>query len=208
MQCLDHSLHSKFALLPTGSIGKREQRGYVMVLSMLMLLVITVISISMAKSFFLEEGMAGNVREKQRALAAAQSALSYGEWYVATHQGYGATCGTGQLANASICTAGVLFNGQNNNSGANPNSALMNNAVPLQTYFNAPTSSYLNTTSGAHDAFYALPGIYIQFVGLDTSNSDYIYKITAYGYGGSQSTVAIVQSTFVTVAAVKNLGGA
>ena len=205
MQCLNDFTHAKSASKSMRDVGNMHQRGYVMVLSMLMLLIITVISISMAKSFFLEEGMSGNLREKTRALGAAQAALTYGEWYVANHQGYGVTCAAGQLTNPTICTGPVTSNGVN---ASGNNSSLMNNA-PLATYFLAPTSSYLNVnTAGGQDTFYAQPGIYIQFVGLDTSNSDYIYRITAYGYGGSQGTVAVVQSTFMTLAAVKNLGGA
>jgi type IV pilus assembly protein PilX len=183
-----------------------NQRGYVMVLSMLILLIITVMSISMAKSFFLEEGMAGNLREKSRAFSAAQAALNYGEWYVANHQGYGVACATpGQLTNATICSSSypVSFNADASNI-----TGTLNSALPFATYFLAPTSAYLNlSTTGGKDTFYATPGLYIEFLGLDTTNSDYIYRIDAYGYGGSQSTVSIVQSTFMTLAATKSLGG-
>lgn len=206
MQCLDHFGQTKMTS-PAVAVS-RNQRGYVMILSMLMLLIITVISISMAKSFFLEEGMAGNLREKTRALGAAQTALTYGEWYVANHQGYGVNCTTaGQLANPTICTQAVNISSQNSTSGTN---LTVGNSNPFNIYFTytPENTAYLNVASPGVDTFYAPPGLYIQFVGLDTSNSDYIYKITAYGYGGSPTSVAVVQSTFMTVAAVKNLGGA
>ena len=175
-----------------------------MMLSMMILLIITIMSVSMAKSFFLEEGMASNLREKTRSFNAAQAALTYGEWYITNHPGYGVACSTtGKQSNPVICTNAVTRNDISGSANVN-----LNSKTPFGTYFLSPTSSYLSVSaSGGQDTFYAQPGVYIQFLGLDTSNADYIYLITAYGYGGTSNSVSIVQSTFVTLAGTRSLGG-
>jgi prepilin-type N-terminal cleavage/methylation domain len=59
----------------------REQ-GFVLIASLLMLVVLTLLAVSMSRSFGLQERMAGNLREKARAFDAAQSSLSYAEWWL------------------------------------------------------------------------------------------------------------------------------
>jgi type IV pilus assembly protein PilX len=174
-------------------INERE-RGYVMVVSLLILLLITVMSITMARSFFLEEGMAGNLREKNRSFAAAQAALRYGEWY-ASQGGTPASCSTltGAIT-AQLCTNAVTVN-------ATPNAS----TPPLATYISLPTSAYLSVaTGGGKDTFYAQPGFYVQFIGL-TLHSVAIYQITAFGYGGSLNSVSVVQSTYQVCPGYSNM---
>jgi len=57
----------------------RPQRGTALITSLLLLLIVTVLSVAMFRKVVGEERMAGNVREHQRALAAAQTALQYAE---------------------------------------------------------------------------------------------------------------------------------
>src|SRR6267154_1467163 len=58
------------------------QRGMVLVSSLLLLVVVTILAIGMFRSFGLDEKIAGNTREKQRALQAAVSAQQYAEWWL------------------------------------------------------------------------------------------------------------------------------
>ena len=51
----------------------------VLVSSLLLLIVVTIIALSMFRSFGIQEKIAGNMREKQRALQAAVSAEVYAE---------------------------------------------------------------------------------------------------------------------------------
>jgi type IV pilus assembly protein PilX len=174
----------------------RLERGYIMVISMLILLLITILSISMAKSFFVEEEMGGNMREKNRSFVAAQSALAYGEWYVRQgieSLGGNAFCPTGVLtASTVICPTQQT-----------PNTPPYSTAnMPLTTYLPLPlpatstTVPFLNTSStGGKDTFYAAPGVYIQYVG-ETNGSFFVYQITAFGFGGTPDAVSIVQSVF------------
>ncbi|TLY57154.1 MAG: hypothetical protein E6K52_15005 [Gammaproteobacteria bacterium] len=59
------------------------QRGMVLISSLLLLLIITILGVSMFRSFSIQEKVAGNVREKQRALQAAEIAQQYAEWWLA-----------------------------------------------------------------------------------------------------------------------------
>ena len=174
--------------LPVGARRRRE-RGYVMMVSMMILLLIAIATVSMAKSFFLEEGMAGFTREKNRSFAAAMAALRYGEYYAMTHTGTGGACPvSGGVFPAQICI------------NQDPTIASTTiNTVPLASYMQAvvPTAYAGISTSGGKDTFYALPGVFINQKGSDR-NSYPIYLITAFGYGGSQNSVSIVQSYYTS----------
>ena len=54
-------------------IYKRSQSGIVLVSSLLLLLVVTIMALSIFRSFGIQEKIAGNTRDKQRALQVAMS---------------------------------------------------------------------------------------------------------------------------------------
>jgi len=58
------------------------ERGIALVTSLLLLLIITILALSMFRSFGSLEKIAGNLREKDRALHAAESAQQYAEWWL------------------------------------------------------------------------------------------------------------------------------
>ncbi len=60
-------------------ITVKSQRGMVLVTSLLLLLVVTMLAVSMFRSMGLDEKIAGNMRDKQRALNAAETAEQYAE---------------------------------------------------------------------------------------------------------------------------------
>ena len=176
---------------------RRQQRGYVMVLSMLILLLITIMSISMSKSFFMEEGMAGNIREKNRSLNAAQAALTFAEQYAkATSTApLGANCTIGGNATTSLALPAIQICTNPASTTTSPNGVTL---MPLQGYFPVATLPGINgniTTAGGTDKYFAAPGVYILLLGT-TTGGGHIYQVTAYGYGGSQNSVSIVQSVF------------
>jgi type IV pilus assembly protein PilX len=165
-------------------VSHKRQRGYLMVVSLLIILLITVMSISMAKSFFQEEGMAGNLREKSRSFAAAQAGLRYAEKFASTN---------GRVAGSTCAASGILAAGTICNNQVQPSTT--NGGAPLQAYWPMPTPSstvatFSNNATG--DAFYATPGVYIQWWG--PLNGGAVYVVTAFGYGGTQNSVSMVQS--------------
>ncbi len=56
-----------------------QQRGAVLIISLIMLLVLTIIGVNAMRTTMLEEKMAGNLRDKNLAFQAAESALRDGE---------------------------------------------------------------------------------------------------------------------------------
>ena len=60
-----------------------RQNGMVLVTALLMLIVVTIIALAMFRSFGVDEKIAGNLREKQRAVSAAETAEQYAEYWLA-----------------------------------------------------------------------------------------------------------------------------
>ena len=74
--------------------GRREG-GLVLISSLLLLVVVTILAVGLFQNFGIQEKIAGNLREKQRALAAAEAAQEYAEWWLAQGNGStGITCST------------------------------------------------------------------------------------------------------------------
>ena len=71
-----------------------------LVTSLLLLVIITILALSMFRSFGTQEKIAGNLREKERALHAAASAQQYAEWWLLQ--------GSNTATGAVPCAAGVL----------------------------------------------------------------------------------------------------
>ena len=87
-----------------------RQRGMVLVTSLLLLIVVTILAISMFRSFGLDEKIAGNVREKQRALSAAETAEQYAEYWLASGNGAAVVTCTGMVTSlvGQVCSNTAL----------------------------------------------------------------------------------------------------
>ena len=68
--------------MSTRTPARVAQRGMVLISSLLLLIIITILALSMFRSLSTQEKIAGNVREKERALHAAVSAQQYAEWWL------------------------------------------------------------------------------------------------------------------------------
>lgn len=189
------------ARLPcSSSVGRRSVRnqgGVIMVSAILLLVVITIFAIAMFRSFGLEEKIATNVRDKERATQSAMAALQYAEWWLA-QAGNGLTpkpCTAGLLdANAGqtvLCSNSLasLVGGV----GAIANVPWNNDTVG--TIYTPPNMNVSNT--GGINKYYAAPRFYVQFIGNSTTlNCGNVYLIDAWGYGGSDASKAVVESTY------------
>lgn len=184
--------------------GQRHSRqgGYILIAAMVMLVVLTLLGISMYRSFISQESMAANSKEKARAFQVAQSTLQYGEYLLATTQSslvQGGTCATTtQLTVATICQNAV-------------NIVPATSALPM-TLGNGLVYSTMSkpltvSTAGGQGTYYANPQLFIQYLGISPDGAGQLYQVTALGYGGNSSAVTVVQSTFETSSGIKNLGG-
>ncbi len=166
-----------------------------LVSSLLLLLVVTILALSMFRSVGMQERIAGNVREKQRALHAAESAQQYAEWWLAN--------GTNAASAAVVCTNLLNANLGQGQICSNKLAAAVGNVttVPWQSggvdmgvNFTPPNM----TVTAASDAgtYVAPPRFYISDLGKAASGQGEVYQIDAVGYGGSTGAVAVVESTF------------
>jgi type IV pilus assembly protein PilX len=183
--------------LPT-TPRRRAQQGVVLVSSLLLLVVITIIAISMFRSFGLQERIAGNMREKHRAVQAAESAEQFAEYWI--------TLGS-NANNTAVCVAGVL----NANAGLGQicTNLLAPTFVPAVTTVPWPVgvdytpAGMLVNTNAAAGTYYAPPRFYISLLGAAASGQGLVYQIDAYGYGGTTDAVAVVESTYLVSSSVQ-----
>jgi type IV pilus assembly protein PilX len=181
------------------SAQRQPQRGMVLVTALLMLIV-TILALAMFRSFGLDEKIAGNLREKQRALSAAETAEQYAEYWLT---GGGGSANSGMVVCTSVAPASAPQICSNALTSAT--------SLPWQASGNfvgvpyTPTvPSPMNvTTTPVQGSYYATPAFYIQWLGTNATGT--IYQIDAQGYGGSPDTVAVVEATYIVQSSVKDL---
>jgi type IV pilus assembly protein PilX len=185
-----------------------SQRGVVLVSSLLLLLVVTIMALSMFRSFGIQEKVAGNMREKQRALQAAMSAQTYAEQWLINNAATSApaACNTQLNANAlqgQICSNKLWL--------VTPNVAVVPwaiGAAPNVGVTYTPLGMNINTTPSSN-TYYGAPTFYISDAGpsADPNVPGEIYQIDAFGYGGISTTAAVVESTYAVYSSSSNKGG-
>jgi type IV pilus assembly protein PilX len=179
----------------SGEAARAREHGMVLVTTLLMLIVVTLIALAMFRSFGLDEKMAGNVREKQRALNAAEMTEEYAEYWLVN---YGAA-NTSPVACSSVIVASVASAGQIcttpltsfTQPAAWTAGVSYNPSVPV-------SMSISGSTAPATGSYYGTPAFYITFLGT-TSNAN-IYQIDALSYGTNPDTVAVVEATYEVLA--------
>jgi type IV pilus assembly protein PilX len=181
--------------MSTGN-DRATQRGMALISSLLLLVVVTILALSMFRSFGVEEKIAGNVREKQRALAAAESAQQYAEhWLANGNATFGGVCTallSANLGQGQICSAPLAAN--------NFRTAIAGLPWPALgvTYNPGAGSGLLQIGAGGGQqlTYYATPQYYIYDAGPSADGQGELYQIDALGYGANPNAAAIVESTF------------
>lgn len=167
------------------------QRGMALITGLLLLLVMTIIAVSMFHGFGSEEQVAGNTREKQRAVNSAESAEQYAEWWLIN----------GTIPPDSTCNAIV-----SSDTGQICSNALTDYShVPWTAGVSYTPFSQQETVTGAtgtpsQGSYYGAPIYYITDMGPATDaagDSGTLYQVDAYGYGGTSNAVAEVESTYL-----------
>jgi type IV pilus assembly protein PilX len=163
-----------------------------LVTSLLLLIIITVLALSMFRSFGTQERIAGNVREKERALHAAESAQQFGEWWLlqANNAAPGSTLACAASLDANLGGGQICSNLPGN---------LMKMPWAISTLYTPLNMGVVGgpaATGGDYN--YAIrPGFYITDLGKAADNAaNETYQIDAYGYGSSAGTVAVVESVY------------
>lgn len=179
-----------------------RQRGVVLITALLLLIVVTIMALSMFRGYGTQERIAGNTRDKQRALAAAISAQQYAEYQLAS--------GTAPLP--GVCPAGILPNGMQVCLPPAAPAPLPNFALPWVSgvTYSVFTSNSINGISniiratGTADtatqsaSYVQAPVFNIIDLGPNKGTpAGEVYQVDAMGFGGTANTVAVVESTFV-----------
>jgi type IV pilus assembly protein PilX len=186
-------------VLPGCHRRRPTQAGFALITGLLLLLVITIIAVAMFHGFGTEEQIAGNTREKQRALNAAISAEQWAEWWLSS----------GNAPQPTACAAGIV-----------PSASGVVCTQPLADFTNPPWNTGVQFTQfgqtlantnktgpQAQYSYYSSPVFYVTYIGQNTDLGGNVYQIDAYGYGTNADTVAVVQSTYVISTGDTNGGG-
>ncbi len=189
----------------------RAQRGMVLISSLLLLVVVTIIALSLFRSFGIQEKIGGNMREKQRALQAAVSAQQFAEnWLSANATAAPVPCsnllngntGQGQICSNKLSTAVLdVTNVPWKIGGANTVGVTY-----LPPGMSVSTTTSVSAASLANPSYYGTPSFYISDLGpsADPNIPGEIYQIDAYAFGGSSSTAAVVESTYAVYTSSSN----
>lgn len=165
-----------------------RQDGMVLVMGLIFLLIITLIGVAALSGNTLEERMAGNTRDINIALQAAEAALRDAETDVVANitpeSGFNSTCSTGLCALRSDSTPWW-------------------SASPGPTWRNYGSSTGATALGGVgHQPAYIieqptkLAGQSI-IIGAKPTSSAWAYRITAIGYGNRAETRVVLQSVYI-----------
>jgi type IV pilus assembly protein PilX len=183
--------------------SRRREGGMVLITSLLLLLVVTILALAMFRGVGLENRIAGNVMDKQRALQAAASSEAYAEQWLFNN-----------VTNAvpTVCAASTFSAATMPTICSNPIETATDAASALvipwaiggtpvgysyNPIFTGTTPLFPVSTSGGEDNFYQAPTIYVADLGNDATYANATdYQIDAWSYGGSTGTVAVVESIY------------
>lgn len=187
--------------------GGLRQKGLVLISSLLLLLIITILAVSMFRSIGIQEKIAGNYREKERATLAAEEAEQYAEWWLTSsgyYSGVAYQCNSLVDANTAPQDVEVCTNGAPTSFDA-PSAAVVpwqiggvNVGVSYQ-----PPGMVLSAdggTGGGMGTYVQPPLFYIsQLLKCADNANNTCFQIDAIGYGGTSDAVSEVESTYELV---------
>jgi type IV pilus assembly protein PilX len=165
----------------------------VLITALLMLVVMTILGMGMFRSFGMTELMAGNTRERERALQAANTSLDYAEWWLTGNSGANATSGVNCTTITTLPTPPQVCSNVLVNPGSNLPWTVGGNYTP-------PTMNVTTTT--AANTYFNATQYYISFLSsppYDPSTGTQLsyYQIDAAGYGGTAAAAAVLESGYV-----------
>jgi len=179
------------------TFGRKQQRGVILISTLLLLIIMTIFAVSMFRSVSVQEMIAGNVREKQRSLHAAQSALQYAEYWLSS--------GNNSALGSSACTSRVSANTGNvvvcSSPLTSPTSVPWNGASEIGFTYNPGTTDITVATTPSLNTYSGLPRFYIYDLGTPAAGGcRQAFQIDAWSYAGSTNTITEVESQYEVVA--------
>jgi type IV pilus assembly protein PilX len=203
---------------------RAAQSGFVLISSMLLLVVMTLLALAMFHSFGIQELVAGNVREKQRALQSAESAEQYAElWLTApgnilsnsvdctsTNVGLVAYSATSiayicQKPLAAIVTGGSVGTVPWLIAGAEVGFTFFPGATTGAGTGGTSTGDMVESAAGILNSYYQSPRFYIGLVSYSAVQA--MYRIDAWNYAATTTTPAVVESNYVVTCTTCSVTG-
>jgi type IV pilus assembly protein PilX len=183
-----------------GAYSYRHQRGIVLAVGLIFLLVLTVIGLTAIRTTALDETMAGNARDRNLAFQAAEAALRDAERdvanSVASHSrdisgltGFSTDCGASTTANTA--DDGLCYNGPTGFAAEvwTTNSMTAPPSVPYGRFTGA--TALANVSAQPR---YLIEGLIRHPSG--ESGPKFLYRITVQATGANPNTVVRLQSVF------------
>ena len=181
--------------------GQRTQGGFVLIASLIIMVILTLLAAAMFRGGSLQEKIAGNLREKQRAFDIAQNTLTFGQNWISANAPAPVNCDNaaatkGQIANTPVvCSLASVYP-----ASADTLMADLQSETAGTPYTPGGNAALKISQTGGQGTVYALPRLFIQAIGQQAGTGNNLYRLTAIAWGGNQSAVAIVQSIFAVPA--------
>jgi len=165
-------------------ISGNRQRGVVLFVVLVMMLLLTIIGVTAMNNVTMEERMAGNLRDSDLAFQAAEATLRNGENWLLPQITPPATCATGPCT--TVWQESTLFDLAGQDDAWWNTQGLVGDGDISGLY--ADPRFVLEELAWVRDSLVVGHAV--------TTGSDY-YKVTARAVGGSQSAISILQTTFI-----------
>jgi len=109
------SFNNQDTTMNNNAICVSNQRGAVLIFSLIMLLLLTLVSVSMIQQNKLELAMTGNAMDQTKSLASAEAELKLAEQFISTQRVYSTThqCNSGTTTQLNVSTT-PFFTGTGN----------------------------------------------------------------------------------------------
>ena len=180
-----------------------KQNGFVLFVTLVLLLIMTMLALYMFRGFIIDEKLSGNHREKSRSLDAAQAALNDAQAWMSqqgnTYTGNwvtGTSC-AGVLAIPTVCSAAI-----------NPADLVTPIAsTPRYNYSALPTTILNPSTTGGAGNYFSVPSYYIQYLGTTGTNPpSAMYQVTTASKGGNDTATTVLQAVYKVTAKTIDIG--
>lgn len=180
-----------------------RQSGVVLMTTVLALIIVTLLALAMYRGFGVQQKIAGNTREKERAFQSAQNALEFGEGALVKMNQVNAVLGGGcsgantvvTLDDVRVCSAPLATPADPDSWTAG--SAYNPPAMKVQPPGGGTTGGTITDGDNNPDIVYVKPPqLYVQFLGGNSDSSAVLYAVTAGGSGGDAATRAVVKSVY------------
>lgn len=175
-------------------------RGVTLVITLMMLMIVGIVSVGAIRSLIGDERLAGNSREKQRALNLAISTQSFAEaWLKAGSNAQTVLDCSRELPitePARVCTNEVLDPSETTWTDTAGNT--------LGNYYD-PGNIVVSDSAPTGTTFFRNPKYYIQRLGAGKDGRGDVFRVYAMSYGATPATVSVVSSTVQITIPTKDL---